>query len=863
MSVHRGGSILALAFLAGGAAGQKSPEEFFGFPIGADGRLARHPEILEYLRHLDAASEWMRLETLGESTLGNPVVLAVFTSPENFKRLDRIRQIAALLADPRTLTAAGVEGLAKEGRTIALITCNIHSTEVASAQMACELAWRIVADRCPFDRAKVLGETVFLLIPSTNPDGQILVADWYDRGKGTDWEAGPMPWLYHPYAGHDNNRDWFMFNLKETRLVSDVYYRTWNPELVLDEHQMGSNGARLFVPPFAEPANPNVHPLIWRGLALLGANMAMRLEQNGRAGVVDRAYYTAWWEGASIMTPWWHNIVGALSEAASARIASPLFVERNELAGARGFDAHEPSVAFPNPWKGGWWRLRDIVDYELDLSFAFVETAARHREDFLRNRARMALDAVERRGSPRAFVLPAGQHDPVAAAEMVEVLRLGGVEVFAASAPFAADGRSFPAGSFVVPLAQPNGPYAKDLLEVQHYPDLREVRGGPPIRPYDVAGWTLGLQMGVETAPVDAIHGASLTLLDRAPFPASAVGGDGPAWAVGPETNASFLLANRMAAAGAEVFRVPAQPRGNAPTPGTWLLRAPAGVEPAAFRPTLAQAAEEAHVAASTLAYRGEALRVRRPRVGLYKPWVASMDEGWTRLLLERFGFDFKNVENPAVKAGGLREAFDAIVLPDIDADAIVSGDTVADGKKRPSRYPPEFQGGIGDEGVAALKAFVEAGGTLVCLDSACEFAAAKLDLPVQNDLKEVKETEFFCPGSCLALDVDPSQPLAFGMPRRASAFFVSSPAFTTSLPSGKLDRRVAASYPARDLLQSGWILGEERLARRAAVVDVKVGPGRVALLGFRVQHRAQTPGTYKFLFNALFAAAAEPAELR
>jgi zinc carboxypeptidase len=854
---------LGLALLVPASPAQKTPEEFFGFPMGTDGRLARHPQIVEYLKHLDASSEWMALETLGDSTLGNPMVMAVFTSPENFQRLERIKQVATLLADPRMLAPGEVEGHVKEGKSIALITCNIHSTEVASAQMACELAWRIVADRCPFDRARVLGETVFLLIPSTNPDGQILVAEWYDRWKGGEWEAGPMPWLYHVYAGHDNNRDWFMLNLKETRLVSDVYYRSWMPQLVLDEHQMGSTGARLFVPPFAEPANPNVHPLIWRGLALLGSNMAMRVEQRGRTGVVDRAYYTAWWEGASIMTPWWHNIVGALSEMASCRIASPVYVEPNELTAARGFDAHEASLSYPNPWKGGWWRLRDIVDYELDLSFAFVETAARHREDFLRNRARMALDAVERKGAPRSFVIPAEQHDPVAASEMVEILRLGGVEVFAAATPFTADGKSYGAGSFVVPLAQPNGLYAKDLLEIQRYPDLREYRGGPPVRPYDMAGWTLGLQMGVETVPVDRIAGASLTLLDKTPFPASSVAGAGPTWSVGPETNASFLLANRVLAAGAEVYRVPAQARESAPVPGTWLLRAPAGTEPAAFRQTLAQALEEAHLGAATLAYRGEGLRLRRPRVGLYKPWVASMDEGWTRLLLERFGTDLKNLENPAIKAGNLRESFDAIVLPDMDTDSIVSGDTVVDGKKRPSRYPPEYQGGIGDEGVTALKTFVEAGGTLVCLDSACEFAIAKLDLPVKNDLKDVKEGDFFCPGSCLALEVDPSQPLAFGMPRTASAFFVSSSAFTTSLPSGRFDRRVAATYPARDILQSGWILGEDRLARRAAVVEVRMGPGRVALLGFRAQHRAQTPGTYKFLLNALFAAAAEPAELR
>jgi len=856
----------ALLAASATAPAQKSPEEFLGFPVGADRLLARYPQIVEYLRHLDEASEWIRVVPLGDSTLGNPLVMAIFTTPENFKWLDRYREISRRLADPRGLSPEGVETLVRDGKSVCLITCNIHSTEVASAQMAMEFAWKIATGKTPWDRERILGETIALLVPSTNPDGQILVSEWYDRWKGTSYDGGPMPWLYHHYAGHDNNRDWFMFNLRETRLVSDVYYNTWCPQIVLDEHQMGSTGPRFFVPPFAEPANPNIHPLVWRGLATVGAHLAHRLEQNGRAGVTDSALYTAWWEGASIMTPWWHHIVGALTEAASARIATPIYVEPNELQDRHDYAPHEVTVRHPNPWKGGWWRVRDIVEYELDASFALVEVSSLYAKDFLRNRARMALDATDdgRAGNPFAFLVPPGQHDPVEAAHLVEVLQLGAVEVHEAAAPFEAAGRTWSAGTFVVRMDQPHGAYAKDLLEVQRYPDRRLYPGGPPVRPYDVTGWTLGLQMGVEVVEVERPFEAEVTRLEGPRYPDGGIDGEGEAWILGTETNASFAVANRALLAGAEAFR--ALPRGAGTVdgevaPGTWYFRPGPGADAAAVRAALESAAGEFHVrvrAASPPS--GPALRVRRPRVGLYKPWVASMDEGWTRLLLERFAFDFRNLDNAAVQAGNLRDSVDAIVLPDISSKTIQHGDRDSD--EGLSRYPPEYQGGIGKQGVEALRAFVEKGGTLVCLGDSSEFAIEKLELPVKNALAGVAEGEFLCPGAILRIETDPSLPLAFGMPREAAAFFDRSPAFTTSVPSGRFERRVVASYPARDPLLSGWLIGEERLSRRAAVVGVDVNLGRVVLIGFRAQHRLQSTGTYKFVFNALFGAGAEETKL-
>ncbi|HKO57484.1 MAG TPA: M14 metallopeptidase family protein, partial [Thermoanaerobaculia bacterium] len=368
--------VFFLASLAASAAPLPSPSQFLGFEVGADRKLADYRQIVSYLKALDDASPRVQLETLGKTTLGEEMVMAVISSEENMRNLERIRDDARRLADPRGLSEGQIDALVNDGKSIVLVTCNIHSNEIASSQMAMEWAYDLArADDAETKRR--LSSVVLLLVPSLNPDGQIMITDYYRKYLGTRYEGGRLPWLYHHYVGHDNNRDWFMLTQIETKNLSRAIYKRWYPQLFVDEHQMGSEGPRMFIPPFADPVDPDVHPLIWREANLVGTNMAFRLEQQKKSGLIYGYSFDAYWLGGTRNTGWWKNITGLLLETASARIATPVEVSPTELRGGqKGLIDYKATINHPNPWKGGVWRMRDIMDYERIASDALLETAA-------------------------------------------------------------------------------------------------------------------------------------------------------------------------------------------------------------------------------------------------------------------------------------------------------------------------------------------------------------------------------------------------------------------------------------------------------------------------------------------------------
>ncbi|HEY5417794.1 MAG TPA: M14 metallopeptidase family protein, partial [Gemmatimonadaceae bacterium] len=479
-----------------------SPQQHLGFAIGADRTLADWSQITGYFQRLAAASPAVHVDTLGMTTNGQPFIVVAVSTPPNIARLPALRAAQARLADPRRLTPDEERRLVASQPSVVFISNNIHATEIGASQMAMELAYRLATNDT---LQRYLDKEVVLIAPSMNPDGQRMITEWYRKNLGTKWEGGPLPWLYHPYVGHDNNRDWFMVTQKETRLVTDYLYGVWFPEIFYDVHQMGAEGARIFVPPLVDPVNPNLDPIIVRGIAHIGSEMAMALEERGKSGVATSVIYDLWWHGGARSTPTRHNMVGVITEAASVRIATPITQDTSQLRGhARGLPKYERRINFPNPWPGGTWRLRDIIDYELIASEALVRLASEQREDYVRNFVAMGRRAIGAGSKPPyAFVIPAGQADSGAVERLVDVLRVGRVEVGRASASFAAGGKTYGAGSYVVRLDQPYRAHAKDLLEVQRFPRMEQYPGGPPERPYDVAGWTLPLQMGVTVDQID------------------------------------------------------------------------------------------------------------------------------------------------------------------------------------------------------------------------------------------------------------------------------------------------------------------------------------------------------------------------
>lgn len=754
------------------------PEEMLGFRPGDDRRLASWSGVVDYFRRLDAASDRVRFEELGRTTMDAPFVMATISAPENLQRLGEFREIQRQLADPRTLGPnpdGKAERLITQGKTIVLITCGVHSTEVGSYLSSMLIAHRLASSNEPEIR-EILRNTIVLLVPSLNPDGVDIVKQWYDRTLGTPYEGTSPPELYHKYVGHDNNRDWYAFTQKETQLTVDRIHNVWHPQIVHDIHQQGAFGARIFVPPYMQPVEPNVPKQIVEGYTELGNSIASELRARGFKGVTTNSSYDAWTPARAYSH--YHGGVRILSETASARIASPLTVRFEDLRPDEGYDPRKVSANFPDLWPGGEWRLRDITNHMTTAAFALMKHAAQNRERWLRRFYEIGKEAVRERkkGELYGFEITPSKSGLL----LTHVLRRAGVEVDygeALNAPKSTDSRLIE----YVSMAQPYGAFAKALLESQRYPNLRD-SSGHPIAPYDVTAHTLPLLMGVEVKPV------------YTPFKYKKVVIDDPG-----ELNAY-----------------------STPT-----------------------------------------------KLAIYKSHVPTMDEGWTRWVLQQNGRTlpsdnlddlkrvppFLSLKDAEVRVGNLRAKYDTIIIPDQSATAILNG-------HKSGSMPEEYTGGLSLKGVQSLHEFVERGGTLVCLNRASDFAIEQLKLPVRDVTSGLKQTEFYAPGSILRTELDTAHPIAAGMPKQSIAWVENSPIFEISDSNEAARVRIIARYPANaDPLLSGWLLGGERLRGKAALVEVRLGRGRVYLFGFRPQYRGQSLATYPLLFGAISQSAAPSAQ--
>jgi len=841
------------------------PDAHFGFRLGSDRRLATADAIEAYFTQVAAHSDRVSLIDLGPSTEGHRTIAAVISAPENLRALDQIKAANARLSDPRTLEPDEARRLATTQKAIVAIGASIHASEVGANQAASELLYTLVTATDP-PTLSVLQNLVIVLIPSLNPDGARLVSDWYSRTRGTQWEGGSMPWLYQKYAGHDINRDAFMMNLAENRNLARFMYSDWHPQVFLTMHQMEDNGPRFFVPPNTDPIDPNSDPLIWRSAALLGGAMALQLQQDRHAGVVTSAKYDYYWPGFEDSAPIGHNTVCLLTEVASVDIASPVNIPATELrAGFKGLTDYRPQINFPDPWPGGRWTLRDIVDYDLSAVRGLLFASSAYREQLVRNFYDMGLHAIEkgREGGPFAFIIPPDQADPHSAARLEALLLSGAVEIQRAMEPFRADGEPYPEGTDIIFLTQPYRAYVKTLMERQSYPARRTSPNGAPERPYDVAGWTLPLQMGATVVTIERrFEPPSLTRVTAPAITPGSVWGDRKPsyWVLQGGGNGAALAVNRLVAAGATLSWTTTglDVTGVHYGPGSVVVPYSRALEP-----VMASLSHDLGLRADGMKGKLPAnlQRIGSARIGVYKPWTASIDEGWTRLVLEQYEFKYASVTDPEMHAGNLRARYDVLVLPNVPGDRLAAG--LAD-----DVVPPEYAGGLGDAGIEALRAFVRGGGTLVCLGQSAGLAIGAFGLPVHDTSRE-NEDRLFVPGSIVRLTLDPAQPLAFGMPTDTVAFFAFSSVYTPTEPSGRAQAgsdplataglRTIARYGQSDVLLSGWLEGESLMAGRPAVIEATVGAGRVVLFGFPVQHRAQSLATYRLLFNALFTATPAP----
>jgi hypothetical protein len=806
-----------------------SPRAVFGFNPGDDRTIVDWKQITDYFARLDRASDRVSVQTFGQSTLGRPMIAAFISAPENIRSLEKYKEMQAHLADPRTVSSDSErDRLIKEGKTVVVISCSIHSTEIVASQMSTQLAYNL-ASANDDDTQSILHNTILILIPSPNPDGVDIVANWYRKTLGTSTEGREPPELYHHYAGHDDNRDWFMLDLKETKAVTRLFWKEWFPEIVYDIHQQGSNGSRFFVPPFYDPPNPHIAPLLLRQVGLIGQKMAADVTSAGFKGVLTNALYDTWWHGGFRTAPYFHNSIGILTEAASARIMSPSNVTREQLtrSNTRGMrSAMEAVTNFPEPWPGGAWHPRDIMQMEMIACHSVLSLAANYRADYLRNfyelgKAGLASTADS---APIGYLIPAGQGRDENVAKLVGALVEQGVEVFrldrelharhaqqtlrrlnttalgrvTSSAPGVAlvpepDVREIPAGSYLIFLNQPYRQNILALFEPQVYPD-RTTATGDAERPYDVAGWTLPMQMGLDAPAVVSIREAAnerrLTLIKN-------------------ENDVRHDL-------GLALWTTDKSPITNPIKTGI--------------------------------------------RVGIYQGPRGNMDEGWTRYVFDTFNAPYESLRDPGLTEGNLRNRFDAIVLP-------------SDRTREP--VDPEASDtptGMSDKGRVSLARFVEGGGTLICFDGSCGPLIKQWQLPLRNVLEGLRSSDFYCPGSILGLKVDTSNPIARTMSSDVNGYFINSSAFElidkpitkaadVSAGPTRDQAQVIARYAKDNVLRSGWLRGEERIKDRIALAEVKMGQGRIILFAFRPQHRGQTWGTFPFIWNAINLAGAVPRE--
>ncbi len=851
--------IMTFSFLGFGQS-VPEPEEILGFKVGADYHLATYTQAIEYFKKLEENSSRIKLFKEGKTSMGQTLTYAVISSEENLGNLEKYKQIIKRLSLVKGLSDAEASRFSKEGKAIVYIDGGLHANECAPAQHNIQLAYDLVTAK-DAKTLRILNDVILVLV-FANPDGMNLLAEWYHPNVGTPFEVSPMPMLYHIYAGHDNNRDSYIANLIETQHLTRLVNKEWYPVILYNHHQTAPFPARIWTPPNSEPTNPNVHPLIVRWQNLVGSAMGAAFDKEGKEGAISRLIFDTWYPGYVTQVVDSHNIISILTETALYRYATPYFYTIRDFP--TQYRDLTMSAFYPNPWKGGWWRLKDAVDYCLTASRAVLDVASKYREELLFNKYKMGKDVINRfsKEPPHGWIIPVNQRDPGTASLLLNRMILLGIDVYRSGESFTCDGIKYPVGTYVIPMTQPFALFIKNVFEEQNYPDLRKYPDlwqglidpvkfeGAPFESYDMMGWTLPYQFGMKVYAANSLITSKMTRVKEVKLQqGSVVGKSGHSYLIRHEGNNSFTATNRIHKQGGKVFwaKGPFSANNTRFPEGTIIV--PSTSFKGSFMVELAKDLD-LKITGISRDPKVKTLSIKPVRLGMYKSWLASADEGWTRLILEKYEFPYSSIHDADIRAGNLNANYDAIIMPDTyRPEAVING--YAKGT-----MPPKYVGGITPGGVRNLKLYVENGGTLIFMNAACNLAVEHFGLPVRNVLKKVKRGEFVCTGSILRMEFDASHPLAYGMPKEAAIIFDNSCAFDV-MPSfgAKKEPKSISKYPEENPLMSGWIYGDRIIRQKAAILDIPYGKGKIILLGFPVQFRAQSYGTFRLLFNSIFYA--------
>lgn len=818
-----------------------TPSAFLGHTPGDDFYLANYEESVKYFHAMAQASDRMKMFTVGKTSQGRDIEVGVISSPANLARLDEYKKNARRLATGEGLNDQQALQLARQTKAIVHIDGGLHSSEVAGGQHSIALAYKLLSAKDDPEVTAILDNVVLVLWPTLNPDGQDMVVSWYRQNLGTKYEVAPLPFLYQEYVGHDNNRDGFMLNMKEEQVVVKAELE-YSPVIFYCQHQTAPFPGRIWIPPFADPISSNVSPYVRSWLNVIGTNMAAYLDQHNMPGAIHESRFDNWYAGFTDWAGVFRNEISFFTETALYRYATPRFYTVDEFP--TEFRDLRPGTMYTTPWEGGWWRLKDAVDYMVAGSMSVLDLAAKNRESLNYNRYQAARDSIHRTEPPYGYVISDKQSDVPEAGLLAQKMIDNGLDVYQTKAGFKTNGIDYPAGSWVIPMDQPFAAMAKELFERQVYPAAAtgSTAAGAHL-PYDITGWTLPLQMGVSvdaiTDPMTAEQRSALLKITEVKLPASAISGEGTQFAISHKPNAAFKLVNAVLAKGGTVSMA------------SDAVKTAEGTERGAFvvggiaRAEIESLAKKFSIGATATTEPAHTVPLKAARVGLYRPWSPSIDEGWTRWILEDYSFKPISIYNADIRSSGLRTRYDVIILPDMSSRQLMNG--FATGS-----VPGQYAGGIERNGLTNLQEFVQDGGTLIAFNQAAAALIPLMSLPVKNVLEGVANDKFFCAGALLKIEKSRGeQPVNFGVPDSPVIMFERGPAFDL-LPGFK--GAVLARYPReQDPLESGMIIHSEMLHDKIAALEVSYGRGRILLYGFKPQHRGQAHGTYRYMFNALY----------
>jgi len=826
-----------------------TPEEFFGFKLGTDRKIARWDKVIEYFYLLEKESGRIQVTNMGPSTLGNDFLKVVITSEENMANLEEIRETSLKLSDPRGLNDDEIESLIAKGKAVSVQSMSLHATEIGGTQMAPVLAHKLCS--CGNEEVRrILDNTVLVMVPCFNPDGQIMVTDFYNESLGTDWEGCNYPSLYHHYTGHDNNRDGFAGNIIETKYMADILFHEWAPQSFQDHHHMGSYGARIQIAPYKNPLRPYVDPITWRELNWYGANMAYRIDAEGLEGVSSGAQFPAWGHYGFHWLTNSHNIAGMLTESASAKLATPKYIHPTQLTGDN--DITQPDYAaqtnFPNPWKGGWWTLSDIMERMYWTAYSLMDTMARNKEHVLRNMVTKALRQTKAgEDNPvHALIIPADQHDKGTADSLVNLLLRQAIEIHVAEEDFMAGNVAYGKGSRVVYLAQPRYGVIMSLLHKTQYPDNQWTRDkSGALTAFDSATDTVFEYMGVKVIPAGAKLEGKFKLIDNVEASAPQVS-EAKGYVISAKENDAFFTVNLLFEAGYKVCRINTCPWWDfyveiTPDKMNEILKK---------APTKIRQVDEAPA---------DMTEIKPAKVAMYQRYyTGNADEGWTRLVFDRRDFSYTTVFDNDIISGGLKN-FDVLIIPSDDPAMLKGPKYSANDPKMDTllmyvgQQAEQYQSGLGSEGALAIKEFVENGGRLLAFNQACDYAIDTCGLPVVNLAKGKPFKEFNTHGSTLNVEIDNTDNVAWGMPKKSTVLHWNGPVLDIKDRHNAHLYKVIVKYADANVLESGLLTGEGIIAGKGAVVSAKHKKGEVVLYGFSPQWRAQTHGTFKLLFNMMY----------